>query len=724
MTTRRLEGWLFDIDELGSEVVLWVYDDRGRLHRLTQPFAPAVYVGGDRSVLLRLGCELQKRGLIERFKWRRRREFWSGQWIDVLELTVIDSSLLPGLRRLAAARDREFNVYNIDIPTPQYYLYRTGLFPTCRLEAVIDESLQIQEIGALDSAYEMRRDSPRLRLMKMQGRKVQPLGAASQIILECGGEDILIRLSDEPAALRQYNAFIKRHDPDVVLSYHGDTILFPALFSIANRYRLRLAADRERFNFRRTIITEGRTFYSYGLVLYKGADYPLRGRWHIDVNNSFFHKETGIDGILELARLAKIPVQRMARQSPGTAMSSIELDYAVNHQILIHWRKSKPEKYKTALQLLTVDKGGLTYQPRIGAFEKVAEIDFASMYPTLMVRHNISPETVLCNCCDNRAVPEANYNVCEKRRGLISTVLEPLVERRRVYKEQISECGDESIRRVLGNRRAAIKWMLVSCFGYLGYKNARFGRIEAHESVTALGREKLLLAKEQIERAGFRMLHALTDSLWIQRDAPFGRRELFSLCEEISRLSRVEMSLEGVYRWIVFLPSKENDRRPVATRYYGLFDDGTMKIRGLACRRRDTPPFVKEMQLAMLEVLKGAATLAAREELRPEIEAIFNEHVRLLKSGRVAAGELLLRRTLTRNLDQYKANTRTAQAARQYQQAGIKVHPGEKVQFVISDEKTAKRTHKAKILVDDTKVKYNLDSYLKMLVDALGELGL
>jgi DNA polymerase-2 len=52
--------------------------------------------------------------------------------------------------------------------------------------------------------------------------------------------------------------------------------------------------------------------------------------------------------------------------------------------------------------------------------------------------------------------------------------------------------------------------MLVTCFGYLGYKNARFGKIEAHEAVTAYGRDKLLCAKEIFEAAGFTVLHGLT----------------------------------------------------------------------------------------------------------------------------------------------------------------------------------------------------------------------
>jgi hypothetical protein len=62
-----------------------------------------------------------------------------------------------------------------------------------------------------------------------------------------------------------------------------------------------------------------------------------------------------------------------------------------------------------------------------------------------------------------------------------------------------------------------LKWLLVCCFGYTGYKNARFGKIEAHEAINALAREKLLVAKEAAEQRGFRVLHALVDSIYVQK---------------------------------------------------------------------------------------------------------------------------------------------------------------------------------------------------------------
>src|SRR6266511_2758564 len=69
------------------------------------------------------------------------------------------------------------------------------------------------------------------------------------------------------------------------------------------------------------------------------------------------------------------------------------------------------------------------------------------------------------------------------------------------------------------------------------------------------------------------MLHALTDSLWIRKDGATGE-ELSRLCETITRETGIEMSLEGVYRWLIFLPSKIKSTRPVAARFYGVFADG------------------------------------------------------------------------------------------------------------------------------------------------------
>src|ERR1041384_4963350 len=105
MVIRRLEGWLFDVDELGPQVSLWVYTNAGLLLRLTDEFRPPVYVQGERAKLKALASQMERRGIISHVRWAEQCEFWSGARIEVMEMHVADSSLMPRLRTFAAARD-------------------------------------------------------------------------------------------------------------------------------------------------------------------------------------------------------------------------------------------------------------------------------------------------------------------------------------------------------------------------------------------------------------------------------------------------------------------------------------------------------------------------------------------------------------------------------------------------------------------------------------------
>jgi DNA polymerase-2 len=718
---KPIHGWLFDIDEFGPHVTLWVYDDEGRLRRLTDEFHPPIYAHGDRARLIQLAADLGKRALITGVRWVQKREFWSGEEVEVLQLNVSDSSYLIKLREIAADLDREIAFYNLDIPAPQYYLYLTKLFPLCRLKALVDERNAIREITVTNSAWEIDHPMPPLRILRMRGERMRPLTEASRILIAAGAEETILRPATGANAIRAFNEIIERYDPDLILSERGDAVLFPALLQIARREKLHLSLDRDRIFTERRIETEGRSYFSYGNIVYKPPSYPLFGRWHIDRENSFAHHESGLEGLLELSRLSRLPVQRAARRSPGTAMTSMQMDRAINDGVLVPWRKNEPEKAKTALQLLTVDKGGLTFQPRIGEYETVAEIDFASMYPSLMVARNISPETVLCACCRNDAVPEAGYNICEKRRGLIPLTLDPLVKRRKEYKQRMKS-ADEKTRAIYGARRVAIKWMLVTCFGYMGYKNARMGRIEAHEAVTAWGRETLLRAKEIAEEAGFEMLHALTDSLWIMKDG-ITEEEVLRLCESISAETEIEMSLEGVYRWLVFLPSKVKATRPVAARFFGVFTDGEMKVRGLACRRHDTPQFVKETQEEMLAVLSQAQNIEELRRHKQNARQIYEARLAELESGQVDPRRLIIHQVLSREIGEYDVETRAALAARELLDDGVSVHPGEKIGYVITNAKAKKKSERVSSSNRHGAIQYDRREYADRLRVAAREVG-
>ena len=306
-------------------------------------------------------------------------------------------------------------------------------------------------------------------------------------------------------------------------------------------------------------------------------------------------------------------------------------------------------------------------------------------------------------------------------------------------------------------RQTALKWMLVTCFGYLGYKNARFGRIEAHEAVTAYGRDKLLSAKETFEAAGFTVLHGLTDCLWVQKPGLDSRRggpacppsgggthecapargnslsltaaqymaELEDLCAKVFRITGVKLALEGVYRWIFFMPSKQDPQRPVATRYFGVFADGSLKVRGLMCRRRDTPPFVRRAQEAMLTKMAQAATPGELAALRPELEEMAEGFRQRLREGGINPQDLVITRVLSQPVADYKVDTPTALAARQLEAAGIHIQPGEKVRYVHREGKQGpKECRVAAAPFMETLDGYDTKFYLELLERAVEEVML
>ena len=562
----------------------------------------------------------------------------------------------------------------------------------------------------------------------------------------------------ETIDIREIEKFLKHFDPDVILSDDGDASLLPLLFSAEKRWKTSISWDREPYPVKRQVHPKGFSYFSYGRTYYRAPAHLFLGRWHIDRRNSFIYGESGMEGVIELARLAKIPVQRMARTSPGTAITSMQLDRAFQDDILVPWRKGEPEQFKTAWDLLVADKGGLVFQPKLGIFEDVAEIDFASMYPTMMAIHNISPETVLCGCCENRKVPEVGYTICEKREGIVPKTLRPVLARRAWLKKKAKEleggkwnveCGDnpssppfgkvdttrnrgglggfgiDSVsekREIYDRKQTALKWMLVTSFGYLGYRNARFGRIEAHEAVTAFGRESLLQAKEICEERGFELLHAITDSLWIRKKG-FSEEEVLELCQRISEATGITMSLEGIYRWMAFLPSKGNPESPVANRYFGLFRNGKIKARGLSLRRGDMPPLIQEAQVRMIEVLSGTKSMKDFQSKVPEILDLLLEYSQKLKDGQTKQEDLVIGKRISQEPNAYKVDSLTALAAQQLEDVGIEIHPGEKVRYVIKDALSKDKSERVRpfplVGPDDT---YDVKKYLEMLVKATEEI--
>jgi DNA polymerase-2 len=416
--------------------------------------------------------------------------------------------------------------------------------------------------------------------------------------------------------------------------------------------------------------------------MFRNEQHTLFGRWHLDRQNALLTNYYGLDGILEIARISGLPVQTVARVSTGTGISAMQVATAQRRGVLVPWQKRQPESLKTGVDLFAADKGGLVYTPIAGLYEDVAELDFTAMYPSIMVHYNVSPETVQARCCEGEPVPELGTSICRHREGLVPETLAPLLEKRNRYKDMIRLLPPGDRRRQRFERRySAHKWLLVTCFGYLGYKNARFGRIEAHEAVNAYGREVLLQAKELVEDAGFRVLHLYVDGLWIQREGA-DQAEYDRLLSRIQTQTGLRVGLEGVYSWLAFLPSRTEPRVAVANRYFGAYEDGSVKVRGIEARRHDTPPFIKDTQLEMLALLSRSRGVDGFRAAVPQVVAFAQEKLRALRAGEVSSKDLVVSHRLSRPPEDYRVLTPAARVARQLTEAGVTLSPGEMMRFV------------------------------------------
>jgi len=240
--------------------------------------------------------------------------------------------------------------------------------------------------------------------------------------------------------------------------------------------------------------------------------------------------------------------------------------------------------------------------------------------------------------------------------------------------------------------------------------------------VTAFGREKLLQAKEIGEKRGFRLIHAITDSLWISKDG-LTEGEVLALCEEITREAGVPMNLEGIYRWMVFLPSKVKPELSVANRYFGLFEDGEIKGRGLAFRRSDMPTMVREAQLHMLEVLSRAEDVDGYRSKIPEVFEVLLDSVLKLRDGEVEPPELVVSKTLSQDPSDYKVDNLTALAAQQLEDVGVRIHPGERVPYVIRDARSTVKEDRVRAApLMGPEDGYDEEKYTELLLKAAEEL--
>ncbi len=720
-----VRGWLFDVYPSAKGVTLWIIDDDGKAHSYFRKYTPSFFLHMNDADARRVDALGARCPVPVSLTRTPRKEIYSGEPWDVVQVHVHDTMRFKEAVWYFERFFPHFAFYNSDILVAQSFFYETQLFPLGLGEYDIDEAGELVRWKLNDTRDATDYELPPLSVMSLRNANdfVPPKYQKHfQLEIAYDGATYSLEQQHPVEVLEAFNWHLHRCDPDVLVTEYGDSHLMPTLAALAQQHHIPLLLNRDPAAGYMT--TKESSFFQYGKIVHKDGAFELAGRWHVDVNNSFTVTESDLDGLFEMARLTQTPAQRQSRASIGTSMSSLQLSWAFQNNILIPSKKREPEEFKSAATLLLADRGGLIFNPPLGFHEDIAELDFVSMYPTIMVEKNVSPETVNCRCCRNTKVPELEYTICEKREGIIPATLRTVVKKRAYYKlmKKKYKGKDEALFRRYDGRQNALKWMLVSCFGYLGYKNARFGRIEAHESVNAFSRDAILTAKEIAEAHGFTMLHAIIDCMWLKKEGAT-EAEYQSLCRTIAERVGIDISLEGIYNWILFPASKQDPEIATANRYVGWYQTGEMKMRGIESRRHDTPKFIKTMQTTMLEKMGEAQTEDELRAMLPELLAIAGDFISVLRSGKANPMELVLRRHITKEAEEYTNNSISAVVSKLVESMGVHLSAGESIEFIILDQSGKRKPEKAKPLAlyafEDG---YDIETYTEFALKAAATL--
>lgn len=365
---------------------------------------------------------------------------------------------------------------------------------------------------------------------------------------------------------------------------------------------------------------------------------------------------------MQLSALTGLPLDQVMTAAVGFRVDSYLMKRAHMLGELIPHRIEQP---------FFTYRGAIVLDPKTGLHDNVVSLDFSSMYPNLMEKYNLSPDTLVepgehVSKDSVFVIPEVKHRFHLQPDGFYRTVLRELIAHRKAIREELSKLDGKSIRyRVLKERERAVKIITNACYGYAGWAGARWYAKEIAESAAALGRDTITRTIQKAATIGLEVIYGDTDSLFVTDE-----REKV---EQLVKWARQEFGLEIVrekeYVRILFTEAMK--------RYAGLEKDGSLDVVGLEVVRGDWSDLAREVQeQVLIRILQDQSTEKAIEDVRATI--------RKLKNNELPMSSLTIRKTLTKPIEDYKVSTPHVEVAKLLVKQGWSLGVGDKVAYVIA----------------------------------------
>jgi len=580
--------------------------------------------------------------------------------------------------------DYKLTLYNADLKPEETFLFYNNINPF--------SIICIQNGRIISKNKEEAGFAVPLRIMRLHIEADSDIynndGATiTRIISEIGEGTKKVIKGDENNILLEFTNYFESYDPDMIISdYAFSKIPFLYKRLESNNIKCKL----HRFGSSSIRFRGSKSFYTYGSVIYKEFGITLKGRLLID-GKSFSGSEVETESLIELCRLSGIPFSRLGSKSFGSIFQGSLVRKLLYEDALVPFKEKTVDNPMSLYELLKADRSGISLDPIVGFHTNVAEIDFSSMYPWLIYNNNISAEMIKKESKRREgnlegstireiSAPGIPVSASIERKGYVPRTILPYLEKRMYYKKNPTALNRQ---KALG-----LKWVLVTSYGYLRFREFKLGMASSHMAIGAFARDLLLKTMRFCEDRDYEVVHGIVDALYIKKNN-IKDDDVRQLCSDIEAMSGVPISFEGIFQWIVFMPSINDSKRPVPTKYYGVFRNGDIKVRGILMRQKSTPAIVKYFQGKIIESMKDSKSPEDVIAMKHSYYSFLREAIKSLNS----ADSKWLERKVRIGKEEYKNNVLQKMAISQMKRNNSRIMPGQSVNVINITKKGSGKKH-------------------------------
>lgn len=396
---------------------------------------------------------------------------------------------------------------------------------------------------------------------------------------------------------------------------------------------------------------------------------------------------------MALSFVARLPLADVLTGTTSNLIDSILIREADRSDIGIPLTRHEKKTSKI--------EGAYVHSIEPGLYHWVAVLDFRSMYPSLMIKHNICFTTLTDDPSegDPSPIPGVYFKPIETRKGLVPKILKKLMEDRSEAKGNMRSSSDPDEKEYYNGLQEAIKVLMNSFYGVFASFFYRFTDRSIGASITAYARGAITDIISTLQKEGGKVIYSDTDSIFIQspmdnidETVDFGR----GLAERFSSGASV-LEFEKVFSSF-FTHGKKK-------RYVGMvaWPEESMVVRGYEMRRTDAFDLQSRSLSDVFKHILSGDTDAALD--------LSRDVIRRCREGEVEAESLVISRSVQevdekRIREAYKNPDSMAnvQALRKSRAMGLEMVPGMKISWIVTDAKA--KPQKVEPYLDGRKFDY------------------